>query len=81
MKRLSVIVVGLIMGAALHGNASQNTETNKVLEISFQTQAPYANSFTDVDLDVVFTKPDGPYLEEEICQNADSSKVYLSANQ
>jgi hypothetical protein len=49
----------LLTCMAVHASVAQQAQTNKVIEISFQTHKQYANPFTDVELDALFTAPDG----------------------
>jgi len=53
----------LITCASLEAEAAPHPETNMVVETSFQSQKPYANPFIDVELDVVFSAPDGTALK------------------
>lgn len=47
---------------ALHAGATAHTETNVVTEVSFEAQKQYGNPFMEVELDVLFTGPDGAQL-------------------
>ena len=63
MKRLSAMGLALVACAAFDGNAVQQMETNMVVEISFQSQKSHDNPFIDVELNVVFSAPDGTEMK------------------
>ncbi len=59
-----MIALGVLMTcAALQTAAAKHTEINMVVEISFQSQKHSNNPFVDVELDVLFTKPDGAQMK------------------
>ncbi len=53
----------LLTCVALHASVAQQAETNTVAEIAFQTRKQYPNPFTDVEMDVLFTAPDGTEMK------------------
>ena len=58
MKRTLDMAV-LTVCVALQAGVAEPTETNMVTEVTLQTQKQHTNPFTEVELDVLFTSPDG----------------------
>ena len=59
MRNFASIGIAMITCVALQTGAREHTETNRVTEVLFETQKHYTNPFIDVELDVVFTEPEG----------------------
>ncbi len=53
----------LVFFASLQAGAAPHAETNMMVNLSFQAEKSYANPFMDVELDVLFTAPDGERMK------------------
>jgi len=64
MKYKTTLWIALITCVALTLSAAaagEHTEANRMVEISFQADKPHADPFKEVNLDVVFTDPQGTH--------------------
>ena len=56
-------IAALTVCAILQAGGAAPTETNMMTEVALQTRKQYANPFMDVELDVLFTGPDGTEMK------------------
>ena len=61
MKPITTIILflALIFHSGGTAHAVEKVETNRVVEVELKSTKTYDNPFTEVELDVIFTGPDG----------------------
>ena len=59
MNYLVSVGLAIVTSAAMPAGGAQQTEANVAVEVPFRAERDYVNPFLDVELNVIFTDPEG----------------------